>query len=456
MSAAAPVKKGPPAKGPSAPPRAPLANEAVIESIDHEGVGVAHVEGKVTFIDGGVTGERVVFSRRRSRGNFDLGTVTQVLKESSQRTTPRCAYFGICGGCAMQHVDAAAQVAAKQRVLEDNLARLGKVTPEQMLPPVIGPAWGYRNRARMSVHYVAKKGGVLVGFHERRSSFVADTLSCQVLPPHVSNLIPALREMLTAMQLRDRLPQIEVAVGEEVTALVLRHLEPIPEGDAAMLRAFADKHAVQWWLQPKGPETAHPFYPLEAPALDYRLPEFGLSLRYRPTEFTQVNAGVNRVLVKRAVDLLDPQPGERVGDLFCGLGNFSLALASRGADVVGMEGAPSLVARAAENAALNGLQDRARFLAHDLYTDAEGAVKRLGRVDKLLIDPPRDGALDICKALGDDAPSRIVYVSCSPATLARDAGVLVNVKGYRLVCAGVVNMFPHTGHVESIALFQRA
>jgi 23S rRNA (uracil1939-C5)-methyltransferase len=429
--------------------------EAFIESIDHEGVGVAHVEGKVTFIDGGVTGERVEFTRRRSRGNFDLGSVTRVLRESPQRVTPRCAYFGTCGGCAMQHVEPSAQVAAKQRVLEDNLARIGKVTPEQVLPPITGPAWGYRNRARLSVHYVAKKGGVLVGFHERRSSFVADTMSCEILPPAVSKLVPELRSMFTAMALRERLPQIELAVGEAITVLVLRNLEPVGEEDAKRLREFADRHGIQWWLQPKGPETAHPFYPLAAPALDYALPEFGLRIGFGPTEFTQVNADVNRVLVRRAVDMLDPRPGERVGDLFCGLGNFTLPLASGGADVIGMEGSASLVRRAEANARANGLEGRARFIAHDLYTDAGGALQRLGHVDKLLIDPPRDGALEIVKALPGDGPSRIVYVSCSPATLARDAGVLVNVKGYRLVAAGVVNMFPHTGHVESIALFHK-
>ena len=432
------------------------AAEAVIESIDHEGVGVAHVDGKVTFIDGGVTGERVAFTRRRSRGNFDLGTVTEVLRESPQRTVPRCVYFGTCGGCAMQHVEASAQLAAKQRVLEDNLARLGKVRAGLVLPPIQGPAWRYRTRARLSVHYVAKKGGVLVGFHERRSSFVADTWSCEVLPRHVAALIPALREMFTGMKLRDRIPQLEVAVGDDVTVFVLRHLEPMPEEDLAKLRGFADEHRIQWWLQPKGPDTAHPYYPMEMPALAYALPEFGLSMRYRPTEFTQVNAGVNRVLVKRAVDMLDPRPGERVGDLFCGLGNFSLPLATRGADVVGTEGSPGLVQRAAENAAANGLADRARFVAYDLYADAPGALAKLGPVDKLLIDPPRDGAMEICKALPDSgAPHRIVYVSCSPGTLARDAGLLVNVKGYTLEAAGVVNLFPHTGHVESIALFQR-
>ena len=428
--------------------------EAVIESIDHEGVGVAHVDGKVTFIEGGVTGERVAFARKRSRGNFDLGTVTQVLTESPLRVKPRCGWFGTCGGCSMQHIDAAAQVAAKQRVLEDNLARIGKVRPEQILPPVIGPAWGYRNRARLSVHYVAKKGGVLVGFHERKSSFVADTHSCEVLPPAVSRLIPELRQMFTAMQTRDRLPQLELAVGEDVTVFVLRNLVPLPEEDLARLRDFADRHGIQWWLQPKGPDTAHPLHPKDAPALDYSLPEFGLRIGFRPTEFTQVNAGVNRVLVRRAVDMLDPRPGERVADLFCGLGNFSLPLATRGADVIGMEGSSALVERAAQNALANGLAERARFIAHDLYTDAAGGLAKLGHVDKLLIDPPRDGALEICKALDPEhLPRRIVYVSCSPSTLARDSGVLVNVKGYRLAAAGVVNMFPHTGHVESIALF---
>lgn len=430
---------------------------AVIESIDHEGVGVAHVEGKVTFIEGGVTGERVAFARRRSRGHFDLGVVTQVLSESTLRTRPRCAYFGTCGGCAMQHVDAAGQVAAKQRVLEDNLARIGKVKPESILPPVHGPSWGYRHRARLSVHYVAKKGGVLVGFHERKSSYVADIRSCEVLPRAISDLIVPLRELFTSMDGRERMPQVELAVGHAVTVLVLRHLEPVTEADAARLRAFADRHGIQWWLQPKGPDTAHPFHPMDAPALDYRLPEFGLAIGYRPTEFTQVNTAVNRVLVKRAVDLLDPRPGERVGDLFCGLGNFTLAIASRGATVVGMEGSATLTARGAENARTNGLDALASFLTYDLYTDAEGALARLGPVDRLLIDPPRDGAVEICKALPEAAggPSRIVYVSCSPSTLARDANVLVNVKGYRLLAAGVVNMFPHTGHVESIALFAR-
>ncbi len=432
-----------------------VAGEAFIESIDQEGVGVAHVEGKVVFVDGGVTGERVRFACRRSRGNFDLATATEVLRPSALRTDPRCRYFGACGGCAMQHVELSAQVAAKQRVLEDNLARIGKVVPERMLPPIQGLAWGYRNRARLSVHYVAKKGSVLVGFRERRSTYVADLLSCEVLPPAVSALIPELREMLTSMALRERLPQIEVAVGERVTVFVLRHLEPVPLEDAAKLRDFADRHAIQWWLQPAGPDSARPFHPLDAAPLDYSLPEFGVRLRFGPTEFTQVNAAMNRVLVRRAVAMLAPREGETVGDLFCGLGNFALPLAAAGARVTGIEGSPGLVARADENARLNGLQDRARFLAWDLYADATGALAKLGRVDKLLIDPPRDGAVEICKSIELSGPRRIAYVSCSPSTLARDAGILVHVKGYRLASAGVVNMFPHTGHVESTALFEK-
>lgn len=429
---------------------------AVVESLDQEGIGVAHVDGKVTFIEGAITGETVAFVRRRSRGNFDLATATVILSPSAMRVSPQCAYFGLCGGCAMQHVEASAQVAVKQRVLEDALARIGKVVPEAILPPIYGATWGYRQRARLSVHYVLKKGGVLVGFHEKRSSFVADVRSCAVLPPAVSALIVPLRELFTTMDLRQRLPQVEVAVGDRVTALVLRNLEPLPSSDEEKLRHFADRHCIQWWLQPKGPETAHPLYPMDAPALDYTLPEFGLRIGFGPTEFTQVNAMANRALVRRAIGLLAPAPGERVGDLFCGLGNFTLPIAACGAHVVGLEGSAALTSRGEANARANGLSERASFIAHDLYTDAPGALAKLGPVDKLLIDPPRDGALEICKALPDSgSPRRIVYVSCSPGTLARDANVLVNVKGYRLVATGVANLFPHTGHVESVALFER-
>jgi 23S rRNA (uracil1939-C5)-methyltransferase len=384
-----------------------------------------------------------------------LAQVTRVLAPSFLRTVPRCVHFGVCGGCLLQHMEASAQVAAKQRILEDNLRRIGKVAPQQMLAPIQGPTWGYRHRARMSVRLVQKKGGVLVGFHERKSSFIADMHRCEILPPRMSALIDPLRELIGQLSIRERMPQIEIALGEQVDALVLRILEPLTEQDEVKLRDFADAHRIQWWLQPKGPETVFPFYPLEAPRLSYSLPEFAIEMPFSPTEFTQVNPGINRVLVRRALGMLDPQPGESIADLFCGLGNFSLPIARRGAHVVGVEGSAALVARAAANAAYNGLTERTRFESANLFAASEASLAALGRFDKMLIDPPRDGAIEVVKALGAETPWRIVYVSCSPATLARDASVLVHDKGYTLKSAGVVNMFPHTGHVESIALFER-
>jgi len=427
-----------------------------IESLDAEGRGVArNAEGKVVFVEGALPGERVEVQLLRSKPKFDLAKATVVQRESSARRAPRCRYFGVCGGCATQHIDARTQLAAKQRWLEDCLQRIGKVRPEAVLPIVYGAEWGYRHRARLTVRRVAKKGGVLVGFHERRSSYVVDMLSCEVLPPRVSRLIPRLRELVETLSIRQRLPQIELALGDAVDVLVFRHLEPLEAGDEQKLRALADEERVSVWLQPAGPDSAHPFHPLPAPALDYVLPEYGLRIAFRPTDFTQVNHGVNRVLVSRAVRLLDPQPGERVGDLFCGLGNFSLPLARMGAQVLGLEGSATLVERARENAAANGLQDLAGFDVADLYREGAGGFAVLGPFDKLLIDPPREGAAEAVKALPDAWPRRVVYVSCDPATLARDAGVLVHAKGFRLAAAGVVNMFPHTAHVESIALFER-
>jgi 23S rRNA (uracil1939-C5)-methyltransferase len=429
--------------------------QALIESLDHEGRGVTHADGKAIFIEGALTRERVNWRATRVKASYEVGEAEGILKESPDRVTPGCKFFGLCGGCAMQHASPALQVAAKQRVLEDNLERIGKVQPEQILPPISGSPWGYRHRARLSVHHVPKKGGVLVGFRERKSSYVADMTSCEVLPRSVGYLISPLRELMTTLDGRDRIPQIEVAIGASVTVMVLRVLEPLSSADEERLRIFADQHRVQWWQQSKGPDTAVAWYPLDAPALTYRLPEFQLELAFRPTEFTQVNHEVNERMVKRAVDLLDPHAGEEVVDLFCGLGNFSLAIARRGAHVVGVEGSEALVQRAAENAARNGLCATSRFFAADLYTDPERAVKSLPRASKWLIDPPRDGAIEVCKLVDENTVQRIVYVSCSPSTLARDAEVLVHTKGYRLKAAGVVNMFPHTAHVESIALFER-
>jgi 23S rRNA (uracil1939-C5)-methyltransferase len=426
-----------------------------VESLDHEGKGVAHDDGKVIFVEGALPGEVARVRATRSKAAFEVATAEHIERESSLRVTPRCPHFGVCGGCSMQHLDASAQVAAKQRVLEDNLERIGSARPEVILPAIHGPTWGYRYRARLSVRDVRKKGGVLVGFHEKKSSFVVEMSECHVLPPRWSAMLLPFRELIGALSIRDRMPQIEIASGESVDAMVLRILAPLTPADEALLRAFADHWGVCIYLQSKGPDTVRRFHPLDAPPLDYVLPEFGLRFPFSPAEFTQVNHAVNRVLVSRAIRLLDPQPGERVADMFCGLGNFSLPIARRGAEVTGIEGSEALVRRATENAATNGLSDRARFEVRDLFQITSEDIAKLGTFDKMLIDPPRDGAMALVKALEAALPRRIVYVSCSPATLARDAGVLVNVHGYRLTAAGVVNMFPHTGHVESIALFDR-
>jgi 23S rRNA (uracil1939-C5)-methyltransferase len=365
----------------------------------------------------------------------------------------------------MQHFHAGAQIATKQRALEDGLWHLSKVKPEQVLRPIEGPAWGYRYRARLSVRYVAKKGKVLVGFHERKSSYVADMNSCEVLPPRLSALLPAFAELIGSMEQRDRVPQIEVAVGDDTVALVLRHLEPLGEGDLRRLSEFATEHAVQWWLQPKGPATVHPLDAQDC-ELSYRLPEFGITMRFKPTDFTQVNHQINRTLVARAISLLDPQPDERVIDWFCGLGNFTLPIATRAREVLGVEGSEALVARSRENAKLNGLATRVSFAASNLFEIEATSLAALGAAEKWLVDPPREGAFALVKALVELAadesaqgacrlPNRIVYVSCNPATLARDAGLLVHQAGYVLSAAGAVNMFPHTAHVESIAVFDR-
>ena len=427
---------------------------AMIESLDQEGRGIAHVEGKVIFIEGALTGEVVTYSSFKKTPTYEIANATQILKPSFMRADPKCRYFGVCGGCSMQHVEPSAQVAAKQRVLEDNLERIGKVEPEMILPAIHGPAWGYRQRARMSVRYVMKKDGVLVGFHEKRSKFIADMESCEVMAPHISALIRPLRDMIGNLSIRDRLPQVEVALGDEADVLVLRVMDPPSTEDEELLKAFADRHHVQLWLQPKGPETAYPFYPLDAPELYYSLPEFNVVMPFRPTEFTQVNSAINRVLVRRVIGLLNPLPGERIADLFCGLGNFTLPIARRGAEVLGIEGNRELVRRAQANAVRNHLPN-ATFNEADLFEMTPESLGDLGTFDKMLIDPPRDGAMEVVKSLGDNPPRRIVYVSCNPSTLARDAAVLVNVKGYVLKAAGVVNMFPHTAHVESVAVFDR-
>jgi len=428
----------------------------IIESLDHEARGITRLEGKTVFVDSALPGETVEYASFRRKPSYELAHLVSVLRPSTARVEPRCPHFGVCGGCAMQHMEVSAQVAAKQRVLEDSLWHIGRVRPDSILPPIHGEPWGYRHRARLAVRKLAKKGGVLIGFHEWRSSYIADIQSCAILPPHVSALLMPLRELIAALSIAERVPQLDFAVGEQCTALLLRILEPLKAKDEQLLRDFADRHNVVFYLQPKGPDTAYRFYPLPGPRLSYTLPEFDLELDFRPTDFTQVNHAVNRVLIRRALRLLDPRPDERIADMFCGLGNFTLPIARSGASVVGIEGSEALVNRGRESALSNGLAECIEFGVANLFECTEASLAALGHFDKMLIDPPREGAVELVRAIGPDGPQRIVYVSCNPATLARDAAVLVTSKGYRFVAAGAVNMFPHTSHVESIAVFERA
>ncbi len=464
-----------------------------VESLDIEAQGIAHRDdGKVVFIEGALPFETVIANVYRKKPSFEKAMMMSVLRESSQRVRPQCPHFGLhteaCGGCKMQHLHVGAQVAVKQRVLEDNLWHIGKVKAANLLRPIEGPAWGYRYRARLSVRFVRKKGEVLVGFHERKSGYVADIRECHVLPKHVSDLLLPLRALIASMDAKETVPQIELACGDEVTALVLRHMEPLSAGDVDRLRAFAKAHpGLQWWLQPGGLETVE-LLDAQVQTLSYALPEFGVLMPFKPTDFTQVNPHINQVLVSRALRMLDVQPHERVIDWFCGLGNFTLPLATRAREVLGVEGSEVLVARSRENYESNkasALGPRGlcatKFVARNLFEMTPALLVKDGAADKWLVDPPREGAFELFKSLAalhqqrvsgvpcDDGaqqqslqlgdwtpPERIVYVSCNPATLARDAGVLVDSGAYTCTAAGVVNMFPHTAHVESIAVFDLA
>lgn len=430
-----------------------------IESLDLEARGVAHHEGKVIFVRGALPGEVVTARVVRKKPRFEVAEVETIERPSTLRVQPACPHFGVCGGCSMQHVQARAQVSIKQRALEDSLWHLGKVRADTLLPPIVGPAFGYRFRARLSARHVPKKGGVLVGFHERGSSFVADMHECHVLPAHVSQLLEPMRRLVEGLSIRDRMPQIEVAQGEGLLALVFRILQPLDAADRESLNAFAQRHCLEIWLQTGGPDAIELFC---SPAgsssgLHYGLPEFGVNMPFKPTDFTQVNHHINAALVARAIRLLDPQPTDRIADLFCGLGNFTLPLATRSAQVMGIEGSATLVARAQANAQSNGLQSKTTFKVANLFNLTPQSWQALGVFDRVLVDPPREGAFALAQALsapGVVRPRRLVYVSCNPATLARDAGYLVHEGQWQLRQAGVINMFPHTSHVESIAVFE--
>jgi 23S rRNA (uracil1939-C5)-methyltransferase len=445
--------------------------EIAIDSLDLDGRGVARRAGKVVFVEGGLPGESVEAELTRSKERFDQARVVRVLRGSAMRVTPRCPNFGLhegaCGGCAMQHLDMRAQVALKQRALEDALWHLARLKPQRMLRPIAGPSWHYRYRARLASRYVVRKGGALIGFHERASSYVADMRDCPVLPRRVAELLAPLRELVGALSIRERMPQIELAAsGHEsrlTILLVFRVLLELAPADRAALRAFADRHGVAIWLQPAGPDSAHPLSATDAVPLELALPEFDVRLPFLPADFTQVNHAVNEVLVRRALRLLDARPTDRVVDFFCGLGNFTLPLARRGEHVHGFEGSAALLGRAEQAARFNAIGN-VSFEARNLFewTDADwqACIASLGRVDRVLIDPPREGALAVARSLAQAAPAqrpaRIVYVSCNPATLARDAAILAHEGGWRLCAASVVNMFPHTSHVESMAVFEPA
>ena len=438
---------------------------AAIESLDQEGRGVAHVDGKTIFIDGALPNELVRYQSQQIKPSYEVAKTIEVLKQSNQRVTPKCPHYGLCGGCKLQHMDANAQVAAKQRMLEADLWHIGKVRADNMLPPLYGPTWGYRHKARLSVKYVDKKQRVLVGFNEKATRYVADMNSCEVLVPEVSVLIAPLQDLIVQLSIRDKLPQIELAVGEaienkqaenkQVIVLIFRIMDVLSPDDEVLFKAFADLHQVQVWTQTKGPDTIKPFWPTNGAQLQYSLPEFALTYPFKPNEFTQVNPQINQVMIRRAMQLLNPQAGETIADFFCGIGNFTLPIARSGAQVLGLEGLANLVDRANESAQLNNINN-VKFGVADLFKMTAESLTELGKFDKWLIDPPRDGAFELVKSIGEStAPELIVYVSCNPATLARDAGVLVQEKGYRLSAAGVINMFPHTAHVESIALFEK-
>jgi 23S rRNA (uracil1939-C5)-methyltransferase len=457
-----------------------------VESLDLDAQGIARLapneeeaaqgqSGKVVFIKGALPTELVTYTITSDKARFSKAKVREILKPAVFRAEPKCAAFGVCGGCTMQHLDIRGQVAMKQRVLEDDLRHIAKVTPEEILRPMGGPTWEYRHRARLSaVNRSIKKGTVLIGFHEGKSGYVADMLACEILPKHVSDLLPEMRKLVMGLSIVDRMPQIEIAVGEPedpnsedprkakpVTALVFRNLQPLTSADEDLLRSFADQHHVWIWLQPKGIETVAPFYP-ETGKLCYRLPEFEIEMPFIPADFTQVNHMMNRSLVSKAIRMLEVKETDRVLDLFCGIGNFTLPLARKAKQVLGIEGLATLTTRAKANAQHNGLADKASFMQSDLFEVTTETIASWQKADRWLMDPPREGAMEICKALADLylqksdlLPKRIVYVSCNPKTLARDTEILCHQAGYTLKGAGIVNMFPHTSHVESMAIFDR-
>ncbi|MDR6842227.1 23S rRNA (uracil(1939)-C(5))-methyltransferase RlmD [Pseudoxanthomonas sacheonensis] len=431
--------------------------EVQIVDHSHDGRGVARRDGKTMFVSGALPGERVMVEQTAKNRHFDEGRMVEVLQASPDRVAPRCEHFGTCSGCVLQHLAEDKQILLKQRVLLENLERIGHVTPQTVLPALTGDSWGYRRKGRFSVRRVNKKDKTLVGFRETDPRFVADLRICHTVIPQIGERIEALALLVESLDARNDIPQIEFIAGDIApdgsgVALVFRHLNPLNEADREKLIAFAQQHDFAFYLQSGGIDTVVPLWP-GAPKLTFALPQWEVELAFRPLDFIQVNATLNQKMIARTFELLDPQPQDRILDLFCGLGNFTLPMARLVGEVVGVEGEAGLVARARENAECNGLAN-AHFHAADLTEDQRGTPWMRQGFNKLLLDPPRSGADEVLKQLPLKNIDRIVYVSCHPASLARDAGFLVKERGYKLKAAGVMDMFPHTGHVESIALFE--
>ena len=427
---------------------------ATIENIDQEGRGVTHIDGKAIFVEGALQGELVEFESYVKKPTYEIAFTERVIRQSNLRVKPKCDHFNRCGGCSMQHFEFQAQIAAKQRVFENTLSRIGKVKPETILTPLAGPSWHYRYKGRLRVKFVIKKNKALVGFNEKRTHFIADISSCEVLPKNLSDILPQLQELITKLSIKDKIPQIEFAADQNHLVLVLRILDALHDNDEFLLNKFSSQYPVQFWTQSKGPETVKPLSKKDDVKLSYTLKEFGLQFNFMPYDFTQINPFINQVLVRRAMSLLKPSHDDRILDFFCGLGNFTLPIARSGSKVTGIEGSTSLLERAKECRDENKLESLVDYQCMNLFEITKELLLQLGKANKWLIDPPRDGAFQLVQLIDDEInPSLIVYVSCNPATLARDAQILVNEKGYRLDKAGIVNMFPHTSHVESIALF---
>jgi 23S rRNA (uracil1939-C5)-methyltransferase len=427
---------------------------ADVVDLTHEAQGVARVEGRPVFVADALPGERVRLRRTHRHRQVDHAVTEEVLVASADRVVPRCPHFGTCGGCALQHLAPAGQLAFKQSQLLGNLARLGGVEPDRVLEPLAGPVWYYRRRARLGIKLVPRKGKVLVGFRERGSPYVADLQECHVLVEPVGRLIVPLGRLVESLSIADRVPQAEVAVSDDIVALVLRVLAPPSASDLEALIAFGREHAVQFYLQPGGPATVAPLDVATAVPLTYRLDASDVTIHFEPTDFVQVNGALNAAMVDRALAELGPEPGARVLDLYCGLGNFSLPLARRAGWVAGVEGDAGLVQRARLNAARNGLAN-VEFHVADLFGDVEGLPWTRGGCDRVLLDPPRAGAREILPVVSRSGAGRVVYISCHSGSLARDAGLLVREHGFRLTAAGVMDMFPHTTHVEAMAVFDR-